>query len=295
MPTSMEANMEVKPMVNMEDKSSTKQENGNKEVEVRKPAMAMAMNLAVKKPEMAMIKEDEVKKPEMTITIGTENVPIAKSKTAQIPKTYDEKIAEEIVKENTSTEATILAGTFMLPVIAPLEPTPMDKEIKQDNDGKPHDPWHDFDDKFLLFEHRYPELTKEDFQEINREDAMPLNFLKGFTMANEKEFELFPLLKQSSSQHIAITPDTIPETPIYITIPIVINSHSNLPISLSIGGTEVPLSLSPKEKDSVASIDKMDKPLAYISPPQRPINRHRNNFKARIYARSRPLADLHLS
>ncbi|XP_075159409.1 uncharacterized protein LOC142232652 [Haematobia irritans] len=187
------------------------------------------------------------------------------------PKAVDMK--DDITASNQNDAAT-------LPIIPPIETAVTTEEASTE---KPSDPWHDFDDKFSLLEHRYPDLTKEEFQEIHKEDSIPWNFLKGLAITQDKEKEIIPLVKPLSS----ISAEAIPETPVYITIPIVINSHSMLPISLSIGGAEVPLSMGLKDKDHVSPMDQLNKQLTYTSPPLRTTNRHRNNMRTKIYARNK--------
>lgn len=46
--------------------------------------------------------------------------------------------------------------------------------------------WNDENDSFWSLQHRYPDLTHEEFHEINHEDAIPLNFLKGFALNGEE-------------------------------------------------------------------------------------------------------------
>lgn len=75
-----------------------------------------------------------------------------------------------------------------------------------------------------------------------------------------------------------------PVTPVYITIPIVINSHSTLPISLSVGGQTIPLDAVNKVAQMVTAPPA--KPLEYSTPPPRETNRHRSNIRSKIYARN---------
>ena len=92
-------------------------------------------------------------------------------------------------------------------------------------------------------------------------------------------------------------------TPIYITVPIVINTHSSLPITLSIGGQNVPLTTGIQMSEAallpVANVKQntvngltmptsiFNKVMDYgkINVTRRPTNRHRSNIRKKIYAR----------
>lgn len=85
-----------------------------------------------------------------------------------------------------------------------------------------------------------------------------------------------------------------PVAPIYITVPIVINTHSSLPLTLSIGGQNVPLNaglqapayVKQHSEDSVVKPTSVfNKIMDYTAVTRRPTNRHRSNFRKKIYAR----------
>ncbi|KAM7357415.1 uncharacterized protein ACRADG_002774 [Cochliomyia hominivorax] len=149
----------------------------------------------------------------------------------------------------------------------------------------------DFEDDFSLLADHMPDLTKEDYDELKKDGAMPWNFLKSLDATDEKKK----------------TPDSKPQTlksltPIFITVPIVINSNSNLPISLTVGGEEIPLKLAGSAlstKDSLLMPNNMktssnggmatptsvfNKLMDYNDPPPRQTNRHRSNNRKKIFA-----------
>ncbi|XP_065370903.1 uncharacterized protein LOC135963052 [Calliphora vicina] len=149
--------------------------------------------------------------------------------------------------------------------------------------------WKDFTDDFALLEDRMPDLTDEEFDQINGDGAMPWNFLKSLDVKRNID-EIKPRPVQAY-------------TPIYITVPIVINTHSSLPISVTIGGQKIPLKLpsETKQQPSVLASDKVkasagspivtptsifNKLMDYSEPPIRQTNRHRSNFRKKIYARN---------
>ncbi|TMW49595.1 hypothetical protein DOY81_005338 [Sarcophaga bullata] len=150
--------------------------------------------------------------------------------------------------------------------------------------------WKDFETNFNLLEERLPDLTAEEMHEISKEDAIPLNFLKSF----DAESELVQAEKPKPKENTA---------PIYITVPIVINTHSNLPIMLSIGGQNVPLNGGVEVTDAAilvpanvkqSTVSSLARPTSVfnkvmdygkITVTRRPTNRHRSNIRKRIYAR----------
>ncbi|KNC24003.1 hypothetical protein FF38_11616 [Lucilia cuprina] len=161
------------------------------------------------------------------------------------------------------------------------------KDVTAEEIHKQSESWKDFEDDFSLLEDRMPDLTDEEYGQINKDGAMPWNFLKSLDVKRDVD-EIKPRPLQAL-------------TPIYITVPIVINTHSTLPITLTIGGQKVPLKLptetkpialagenlkTPTSNTIVTPTSIFNKLMDYSEPPLRQTNRHRSNFRKKIYARN---------
>ncbi|XP_032290862.1 uncharacterized protein [Drosophila virilis] len=124
---------------------------------------------------------------------------------------------------------------------------------------------------------RLPALTEDEFNSLSH-DANPQHFLKQLAE---------PPVDTTEPQNTKSDP--IAGTPIYITIPIYINTSGKMPISLTIGDQELPLerrSSAQKKNHSTKSPNSyFNRLLEKIEPPKRrTTNRHRSQSRSKIQA-----------
>ncbi|KAH8408072.1 hypothetical protein KR222_008821, partial [Zaprionus bogoriensis] len=126
---------------------------------------------------------------------------------------------------------------------------------------------HQNDQDYSFQNDRLPLLSEDEFNNLS-DDANPLHFLK-------------QLPEPISPPAAETKPDSVPAgSPIYITIPIYINTSGKIPISLTIGEQEVRLNSSHKTKNypTKAPNSYFNRLLEPLEPPKRrTTNRHRSN------------------
>ncbi|EDV97942.1 uncharacterized protein LOC6558775 [Drosophila grimshawi] len=158
------------------------------------------------------------------------------------------------------------------------------------------DPLEDQDYNFLT--DRLPHLTDDEFNSLSH-DANPLHFLK--QLADENKANADPdktLTEPESTQAQENNSESVAGAPIYITIPIYINTSGTLPLSLTIGEQDLQLqqvknSSTQKNQQSTEPLNTyFNRLLAQIDPPRRRItNRHRSQGRSQSRSKIQLLRD----
>ncbi|XP_030570105.1 uncharacterized protein LOC115769438 [Drosophila novamexicana] len=204
-----------------------------------------------------------------------------------------EKLAQNNVNPSDSEEAHKLE-VLLESTRTSTTPKPISSSTTKTSTYETHIEDHEYNFK----NDRLPALTEDEFNSLSH-DANPLHFLKQLTEppADTTEPQVDPTKpppdptksQTESTQPQNTKADPIPGTPIYITIPIYINTSGKMPISLTIGDKELPLqrrSSAEKKNHSTKSPNSyFNRLLEKIEPPKRrTTNRHRSQSRSKIQA-----------
>ncbi|KAM8708184.1 hypothetical protein ACLKA7_015195 [Drosophila subpalustris] len=186
--------------------------------------------------------------------------------------------SQELVQNDTNPDdieeaqrlKIILDATRPVTTPKPISTFSTSNPSSQPISGSKEDPDYSFQND------RLPLLSDDEFNNLT-DDANPLHFLKQLAEATEPQ---------------ETKPDSVPGSPIYITIPIYINTSGKIPLSLTIGEQELTLphqqrlNYGNKKKDSTKVPNShFNRLLEMIEPPRRrTTNRHRSPIRSKIHA-----------
>ncbi|XP_034481403.1 uncharacterized protein LOC117787067 [Drosophila innubila] len=189
--------------------------------------------------------------------------------------------SQELVQNNTNPNdieeahklKILLDATRPVTTMKPISTSSTSQPDSHSTSGTKEEPDYSFQND------RLPLLSDDEFNNLT-DDANPLYFLKQLTEPTKPQTK----------------PDSVPGSPIYITIPIYINTAGKIPLSLTIGDQEMTLehqqrlNSANKRKDSTKIPNSHFNRLLEINEPskRRTTNRHRSPIRSKIQALKEP-------